>query len=642
MPVVTLPDGTQRQYDRPVTVAEVAQGIGAGLARAALGARVNGRLVDTSHRIDADATLAILTERDPEGLEIIRHSTAHLLAQAVKQLFPEAQVTIGPVIEDGFYYDFAYSRPFTTEDLAAIEQRMLELARADQPVTRREMARDAAVEYFRGIGERYKAEIIAGIPSSEPISLYGQGDWIDLCRGPHVPSTGKLKAFKLMKVAGAYWRGDSRNEMLQRIYGTAWPDAKQLAAYLHRLEEAEKRDHRRIGRELDLFHMQEEAPGAVFWHPKGWRIFQRLISYMRERQEAAGFQEVNGPELMDRSLWEASGHWEQFGENMFTTRTPDDRVYAIKPMNCPGHVQIFKQGLRSYRDLPLRFAEFGKVHRYEPSGALHGLMRVRAFTQDDAHIFVTPAQITAESVAVTQLILGIYRDFGFDEVRIKFSDRPPKRVGSDEVWDQSEAALKQAASAAGIEYTLNPGEGAFYGPKLEFVLRDAIGRDWQCGTLQVDLNMPARLGAHYIDEHSHKQTPVMLHRAIFGSLERFFGILLEHHAGRLPAWLAPTHAVLMGITDRQHEYVLQTAELLRKQGLLIETDLRNEKVGFKIREHTLQRVPYLLVAGDKEVAANLISVRSRGGKDLGTMTPEMFAERLGMELESRGRRTLED
>jgi threonyl-tRNA synthetase len=492
------------------------------------------------------------------------------------------------------------------------------------------------------MGEKYKAEIIAGIPASEPIGLYGQGDWADLCRGPHVPSTGKLKAFKLMKVAGAYWRGDSRNEMLQRIYGTAWPDQKQLDAYLHRLEEAEKRDHRRIGRELDLFHMQEEAPGAVFWHPKGWRIFQRLISYMRERQERAGFQEVNGPELMDRSLWVASGHWEQFGENMYTTQTPDERVYAIKPMNCPGHVQIFKQGLRSYRELPVRFAEFGKVHRYEPSGALHGLMRVRAFTQDDAHVFVTPEQITAESVAMTQLILGIYRDFGFDDVQIKFSDRPAKRVGSDAVWDQSEAALKQAADAAGIQYTLNPGEGAFYGPKLEFVLRDAIGRDWQCGTLQVDLNMPARLGAHYIDEHSQKQTPVMLHRAIFGSLERFFGILLEHHAGKLPTWLAPVQVVLMGITDRQDEYVLKTADLLRKQGLLVECDLRYEKVGFKIREHTLQRVPYLLVAGDKEVAASLISVRSRSGKDLGTMPVQTFIERLAVELESRGRQVLED
>ena len=642
MPTITLPDGSQRSYDQPLSVADVAASIGAGLARAALAGRVDGKLVDTSFRIDKDASLSIVTDRDAEGLSVIRHSTAHLLAQAVKQLYPEAQVTIGPVIDDGFFYDFAYSRPFTTDDLLAIENRMRELAKADLVVQRRELSRDAAVAHFLGMGEKYKAEIIAGIPATEPIGLYGQGDWADLCRGPHVPSTGKLRAFKLMKVAGAYWRGDSRNEMLQRIYGTAWPDQKQLDAYLHRLEEAEKRDHRRIGRELDLVHMQEEAPGAVFWHPKGWRIFQRLISYMRERQERAGFQEVNGPELMDRSLWVASGHWEQFGENMYTTQTPDERVYAIKPMNCPGHVQIFKQGLRSYRELPVRFAEFGKVHRYEPSGALHGLMRVRAFTQDDAHVFVTPEQITSESVAMTQLILGIYRDFGFDDVQIKFSDRPAKRVGSDAVWDQSEAALKQAADAAGIQYTLNPGEGAFYGPKLEFVLRDAIGRDWQCGTLQVDLNMPARLGAHYIDEHSQKQTPVMLHRAIFGSLERFFGILLEHHAGKLPTWLAPVQVVLMGITDRQDEYVLKTADLLRKQGLLVECDLRYEKVGFKIREHTLQRVPYLLVAGDKEVAANLISVRSRSGKDLGTMPAQTFIERLAVELESRGRQVLED
>ena len=642
MPVITLPDGSQKTFDRAVTVDEVAASIGAGLRKAALAGRVNGKLVDTSFSISQDAQLQIITEKSAEALEIIRHSTAHLLAQAVQSLFPDAQVTIGPVIEDGFYYDFAYKRPFTTEDLVAIEAKMAEIVKADLPVKRTEMPRDEAVQFFKNLGEHYKAEIIASIPSTEPISLYGQGDWVDLCRGPHVPSTGKLKVFKLMKVAGAYWRGDSRNEMLQRIYGTAWANDKDLAAYLTRLEEAEKRDHRKIGRELDLFHMQEEAPGAVFWHPKGWRIFQTLISYMRTKQEAAGFEEVNGPELMDRSLWEASGHWEKFGENMFTTQTPDERVYAIKPMNCPGHVQIFKQGLRSYRDLPVRFAEFGKVHRYEPSGALHGLMRVRAFTQDDAHIFVTMDQITAESVAVTKLILDIYKDFGFDDVRIKFSDRPEKRVGSDEVWDRAEAALKQAADAAGIEYTLNPGEGAFYGPKLEFVLRDAIGRDWQCGTLQVDLNLPGRLGAHYIDEHSQKQTPVMLHRAIFGSLERFFGILLEHHAGRLPTWLAPTQAVLMNITDRQSEYVVKTAEFLRNQGVRTEVDLRNEKVGFKIREHTLQRVPYLLVAGDKEVAAGLLSVRTRSGKDLGTMSPQTFIERLRIELDSRGRRTLED
>jgi threonyl-tRNA synthetase len=642
VPVITLPDGSQRSFERAVSVAEVAQSIGSGLARAALAGRVDGKLVDTSFSIDHDARVSVVTDRDADGLEVIRHSTAHLLAQAVKQLFPDAQVTIGPVIEDGFYYDFAYSRPFTPEDLAAIEARMKKLAKADQPLHRRVMPRDEAVAFFRNLGERYKAEIIAAIPANEPISLYGQGDWVDLCRGPHVPSTGKLRAFKLMKLAGAYWRGDSRNEMLQRIYGTAWPDQTQLDEYLHRLEEAEKRDHRRIGRELDLFHMQEEAPGAVFWHPKGWQIFQTLINYMRAKQQAAGFQEVNAPELMDCSLWEASGHWAQFGESMFITRTPDDRVYAIKPMNCPGHVQIFKQGIRSYHQLPIRYAEFGKVHRYEPSGALHGLMRVRAFTQDDAHIFVTEDQITAESVAVTRLILDIYQDFGFEDVRIKFSDRPVKRVGADEVWDKAEAALKEAAGAAGIEFGFNPGEGAFYGPKLEFVLRDAIGRDWQCGTLQVDLNLPARLGAHYIDEHSQKRVPVMLHRAIFGSLERFFGILLEHHAGRLPAWLSPVQAVMLSITDRQHEYVTATADFLKNQGLLVQSDLRNEKVGFKIREHTLQRVPYLLVAGDKEVAANLISVRSRSGKDLGAMTPQTFVERLRIELESHGRRTLED
>ncbi|MGA2862646.1 MAG: threonine--tRNA ligase [Steroidobacteraceae bacterium] len=642
MPVITLPDGSQRSYERPVSVAEVAASIGSGLARAALAGRVDGKLVDTSFVIERDATVSIVTDREPEGLAVIRHSTAHLLAQAVKQLFPEAQVTIGPVIEDGFYYDFAYQRPFTPEDLGRIEARMRELVKADERLTRRVMPRDDAVRLFRDMGENYKAEIIAAIPASEPISLYGQGDWVDLCRGPHVPSTGKLRAFKLMKLAGAYWRGDSRNEMLQRIYGTAWPDQKQLDEYLHRLEEAERRDHRRIGRELDLFHMQEEAPGAVFWHPKGWQVFQTLIGYMRAKQGAAGFQEVNAPELMDRSLWQASGHWDQFGENMYTTRTPDDRVYAIKPMNCPGHVQIFKQGIRSYHQLPVRYAEFGKVHRYEPSGALHGLMRVRAFTQDDAHIFATEDQITAESVAVTRLILDIYQDFGFDDVRIKFSDRPAKRVGADEVWDKAEAALREAALAAGIEYSLNHGEGAFYGPKLEFVLRDAIGRDWQCGTLQVDLNMPGRLGAHYIDDQSQKRTPVMLHRAIFGSLERFLGILLEHHAGRLPAWLSPLQAVVMSITDRQHGYVLQTVDFLKNQGVLVQSDLRNEKVGFKIRDHTLQRVPYLLVAGDKEVAANLLSVRSRSGKDLGAMTPQTFAERLRAEIQSHGRRTLED
>jgi threonyl-tRNA synthetase len=641
MVVVTLPDGSQRRFDHPVTIDEVAGSIGAGLRKAALAGRVDGRLVDTSYVVGKDAAVSIVTDKEPDGLEIIRHSTAHLLAQAVKELFPDAQVTIGPVIEDGFYYDFAYKRPFTTEDLAAIEAKMAELAKADEKVDRRVMARPEAVEFFKGLGEIYKAEIIASIPEKEEISLYGQGNWIDLCRGPHVPSTGKLKAFKLMRVAGAYWRGDSRNEMLQRIYGTAWPDKKQLDDYLRRLEEAEKRDHRRLGKEQDLFHLQEEAPGAVFWHPKGWTVFQTLIAYMRERQLAAGYQEVSAPELMDAALWQQSGHLEKFGENMFLTRTPDERLYAIKPMNCPGHIQIFKHGLRSYRELPIRLAEFGKVHRYEPSGALHGLMRVRAFTQDDAHIFITEEQITEESVAVTKLLLDIYRDFGFDDVRIKFADRPPKRVGADDVWDRAEAALKAASLAAGIEYTLNPGEGAFYGPKLEFVLRDAIGRDWQCGTIQVDLNLPGRLGAHYIDEHSAKVTPVMLHRAIFGSLERFLAILLEHHAGRLPAWLSPVQAVVMSITDRQNEYVLKVTESLKNQGFRVESDLRNEKVGFKIREHTLQRVPYLLVAGDKEVAANLVSVRTLSGKDLGTMSSQTFTERLRIELESRGRRIVE-
>jgi threonyl-tRNA synthetase len=641
MPVITLPDGSQRHFDHPVTVDEVAGSIGPGLRKAALAGRVNGKLVDTSYPINEDAQLAIVTDKDPDGLSVIRHSTAHLLAQAVKQLFPEAQVTIGPVIEDGFYYDFAYQRPFTPEDLAAIEARMAELVKADLPVNRRVMPRDEAVKFFRNLGELYKAQIIADIPESEDISLYGQGDWVDLCRGPHVPSTGKLKAFKLTKLAGAYWRGDSRNEMLQRIYGTAWPDKKQLDAYLQRLEEAEKRDHRRIGKELDLFHLQEEAPGAVFWHSKGWTVFQTLIAYMRERQRVAGYEEVSAPELMDAALWQQSGHLEKFGENMYLTKTPDERVYAIKPMNCPGHVQIFKHGLRSYRELPVRLAEFGKVHRYEPSGALHGLMRVRAFTQDDGHVFITEEQITAESVAITKLILDIYRDFGFDEVAIKFSDRPAKRIGSDDIWDRAESALREASRAAGIEYTLNKGEGAFYGPKLEFVLRDAIGRDWQCGTLQVDLNLPERLGAYYIDDHSAKRTPVMLHRAMFGSLERFFAILLEHHAGRLPAWLAPVQAVVLSITDRQDEYVLRVTETLKNQGFRVESDLRNEKVGFKIREHTLKRVPYLLVAGDKEVAANLLAVRTRSGKDLGTMVPETFAERLRVELESRGRRTVE-
>jgi len=642
MPVITLPDGSQRHFDRAVSVADIATGIGPGLAKAALAGKIDGILVDTSAVVDHDAKVSIVTDRDPEGLEIIRHSTAHLLANAVQELYPDAQVTIGPVIEDGFYYDFAYKRPFSTEDLTAIEMRMAEIAAKDLKVHRRVLPRDAAVAHFNNIGEHYKAEIIAAIPSNEPISLYGQGEWEDLCRGPHVPSTGKLKAFKLMKVAGAYWRGDSRNEMLQRIYGTAWANEKQLTEYLTRLEEAEKRDHRRIGKELDLFHLQEEAPGAVFWHPKGWTLFQQLIAYMRERQNEAGYLEVNTPEIMDRELWVQSGHVANFGENMYMTKTPDERTFAIKPMNCPGHIQVFKQGLRSYRELPLRLAEFGKVHRYEPSGALHGLMRVRAFTQDDAHIFCTTEQITAESVRVTELILSIYRDFGFDDVRIKFSDRPAKRVGSDEIWDIYEGALRQAAEAAGIETTLNPGEGAFNGPKLEFVLRDAIGREWQCGTLQVDPNLPARLGATYIGEDSQRHTPVMLHRAMFGSLERFIGILIEHHAGKLPTWLAPVQAVVMGITDRQDKYCTEVAENLKNQGLRVETDLRYEKVGFKIREHTLKRVPFLLVAGDREVEGHTLAVRTRGGKDLCSLELPELTALLCDEVASRGRLILED
>jgi threonyl-tRNA synthetase len=641
MPIITLPDGSTKSFDQPVTVGAVAAAIGSGLARAALAGRVDGRLVDLSTVIEADAEVSIVTGKDVDGLEILRHSTAHLLAQAVQSLFPDAQVTIGPVIEDGFYYDFAFKRPFTTEDLVAIEARMRELSAADLPVTRRVLPRDEAVAHFRKLGEHYKAEIVAAIPPGEQISLYGHGGWEDLCRGPHVPSTGKLKAFKLTKVAGAYWRGDSRNEMLQRIYGTAWPDENALKAYLTRLEEAEKRDHRRLGRELDLFHFQEEAPGAVFWHPRGWTLFQQLIAYMREQQRAAGYFEVNTPEIMDRELWVQSGHIEKFGENMFLTRTPDERTFAIKPMNCPGHVQVFNQGLKSYRELPLRLAEFGKVHRYEPSGALHGLMRVRAFTQDDAHIFCTEEQITAESVAVTDLILRIYRDFGFDDIRVKFSDRPPKRVGSDAIWDKAEHALQQAAEAAGLEMTRNPGEGAFYGPKLEFVLRDAIGRDWQCGTLQVDFNLPERLGASYIGEDSQRRVPVMLHRAMFGSLERFCGILLEHHAGRLPTWLAPVQAVVLNITDRQADYAGRLVEMLKNQGVRVEADLRNEKIGFKIRAHTLQRTPYLLVVGDREAESNEVAVRTRGGQDLGTMAINHLAERLTAEIASRGRTVVE-
>jgi threonyl-tRNA synthetase len=640
MPVITLPDGSQRSFDQPVTVADLAASIGPGLAKAALAGRVDGKLVDTSFVIDRDAEVAIVTGKDPDGLEIIRHSTAHLLAQAVQAIYPDAQVTIGPVIEDGFYYDFAFKRPFTPEDLEKFEAKMNELAKADLKVERRVMPRDEAVETFERIGEHYKAEIIASIPANEDISLYGQGEWFDLCRGPHVPSTGKLGAFKLMKVAGAYWRGDSRNEMLQRIYGTAWANEKDLKAYLTRLEEAEKRDHRRLGRELDLFHTQEEAVGSVFWHPKGHTLWRTVEAYMRGRLEEAGYVEVKTPQLIDRVLWEKSGHWENYRPNMFIAES-EDRILAVKPMNCPGHVLIYRQGIKSYRDLPLRMAEFGACHRNEPSGALHGLMRVRAFTQDDAHIFCTEDQINPETVAFCDLLMSVYRDFGFEEVRVKFSDRPEKRAGSDATWDKAEGALKSAVEAAGLEYTLNPGEGAFYGPKLEFVLRDAIGRDWQCGTLQVDFVLPERLGAEYVGEDGATHRPVMLHRAILGSMERFLGILIENHAGKFPTWLAPVQAVVMNITDGQADYVLRAAEFLKNQGLRVETDLRNEKVGFKIREHTLQRVPYLLVAGDREAGSNTLAVRTRSGKDLGAMPLEALASKLAEEVASRGRVTLE-
>ena len=641
MPVITLPDGSQRRFDAPVTVAEVAASIGPGLAKAALAGRVDGVLVDTSHRIDKDASLAIVTDKDPAALEVIRHSTAHLLAQAVQSIYPTAQVTIGPVIEDGFFYDFAFERPFTPEDLAKFEAKMKELAKADLPVTRRVMPRDEAVALFKGMGEHYKAEIIASIPAGEDISLYGQGDWVDLCRGPHVPSTGKLKAFKLTKLAGAYWRGDSKNEMLQRVYGTAWRTEQELKDYLTRLEEAEKRDHRRIGRELDLFHQQEEAVGSVFWHPAGWTLWREIERYLRGRLAAAGYLEVKTPQLLDRTLWEKSGHWENYRELMFIAES-ENRVLAVKPMNCPGHIQIFRQGMKSYRDLPLRLAEFGACHRNEPSGALHGLMRVRAFTQDDAHIFCTPEQINSETVAFCRLLQSVYADLGFTDVHVKFSDRPAKRAGSDDTWDRAEGALRSAVESAGLEYTLNPGEGAFYGPKLEFVLKDAIGRDWQCGTFQVDFVLPERLGAEYVAEDGGRRAPVMLHRAILGSFERFIAILIEHYAGRFPPWLAPTQAVVLSITDRQDEFVCNAADFLKNQGVRVESDLRNEKVGFKIREHTLRRVPYLLVAGDREVESLSLAVRTRSGKDLGVLPLQEVATRILSDIAGRGRNSLED
>ncbi|HVS25917.1 MAG TPA: threonine--tRNA ligase [Burkholderiales bacterium] len=635
MPVVRLPDGSERKFDRPVTVAEVAASIGSGLARAALAGRVNGKPVDTSFVIEKDSEVAIVTDKDKDGLEIIRHSTAHLLAHAVKELFPDAQVTIGPVIEDGFYYDFSYKRPFTPEDLQAIEKRMAEIAKRDIQVKRQVMPRDAAVEFFKNLGEHYKAEIIASIPDGEPISLYGQDNFIDLCRGPHVPSTGKLKVFKLMRVAGAYWRGDSRNEMLQRIYGTAWTEKEEQDAYLHRLEEAEKRDHRKLGKALDLFHTQDEAPGMVFWHPRGWVIYQIIEQYMRRIFRDNGYQEVCCPQILDRSLWEKSGHWEMFREYMFTTES-EKRVYAVKPMNCPGHVQIFNQGLKSYRDLPLRLAEFGSCHRNEPSGALHGLMRVRAFTQDDAHIFCTEAQIQDEVSNFIDLLQLVYADFGFNEILVKLSIRPPKRVGAEELWDKAEKALDAALNSTRLRWELQPGEGAFYGPKIEFSLKDCLGRVWQCGTVQLDFSMPARLGAEYVDENSSRQVPVMLHRAVLGSMERFIGILLEHYAGALPLWLAPVQLMVMNISEGQAQYAQKVAEGLKKAGFRAECDLRNEKISYKIREHSLQKLPYQVIVGDKEVVAQKVAVRARSGQDLGQMSLQAFIERLQSETSLKG------
>jgi threonyl-tRNA synthetase len=631
MIAITLPDGSKREYAEGTTVADVAASIGAGLAKATLAGKVDGRLVDAGFPLNANAALEIVTEKSPDALDVLRHSTAHLLAQAVQRLYPGAQVTIGPVIDNGFYYDFAYERPFTPDDLPKIEAEMQKIVAEQLPVSRSVKSRDDAIAHFKSIGEHYKAEIIESIPANEDLSLYSQGEFTDLCRGPHVPNTGKLRAFKLMKVAGAYWRGNSDNQMLSRIYGTAWLNDKDLKAYLTQLEEAEKRDHRRLGKAMDLFHFEDFAPGAVFWHPKGWSLFQRLIDYMRRCQEHAGYVEVNTPDVMDRSLWETSGHWFNYGDHMFSTKTEDERVFALKPMNCPGSVAMFKHDLHSYRDLPLRMAEFGKVHRYEPSGALHGLMRVRHFTQDDAHIYCTEEQMMEECVAVMRLVFGIYRDFGFDAVAVKLSTRPANRIGSDETWDKLEGALVHALEETGTAYTLNPGEGAFYGPKLEFVLRDAIGRDWQCGTLQVDLNLPERFDATYIAADSSRRRPVMLHRALFGSLERFIGILIEHHAGAFPAWLAPVQAVVMNITDAQADYVAEVRKTLMNQGFRVESDLRNEKIGYKIREHTLQKVPYLLVVGDRERETGMVAVRTREGVDLGSMPVEAFAAKLAAE-----------
>ena len=634
MPVVTLPDGSSRQYDAPLTVADVALSIGSGLAKAALAGKVNQQLVDLSYLIDQDVELAIVTDKDPDGLEVIRHSTAHLLAYAVKEMFPDAQVTIGPVIDNGFYYDFAYSRPFTPEDLLAIEKRMAEIAKKDEKVTRTVVPRDEAIKYFKGLGEHYKAELIERIPQGEDVSLYAKGNFTDLCRGPHVPSTGKLKVFKLMKVAGAYWRGDSKNEMLQRIYGTAWTKKEDLEQYLHMLEEAEKRDHRKLGKQLDLFHFQEEAPGLIFWHPKGWSIWQQVEQYMRKIYQDYGYQEVKAPQILDRVLWEKSGHWDNYKDNMFTTES-ENRTYALKPMNCPGHVLIFNSGLHSYRDLPLRFGEFGQCVRNEPSGALHGLMRVRGFTQDDGHIFCTENQIQQEVADFDRLVRSVYQDFGFKEVAVKLALRPEKRVGEDAIWDKAEDALRAAIKASGQEWEELPGEGAFYGPKLEYHLKDSIGRSWQCGTVQVDFSMPGRLGAEYVAEDNSRKVPVMLHRAIVGSLERFIGILIENHAGAMPTWLSPTQAVVLNISENSAAYAQQVAHLLKKQGFRAFADLRNEKITYKIRDHALQKHPYLVVVGDKERDGNLVAVRARGGVDLGVMSIEDFTSRLHEDISKK-------
>lgn len=634
MPIIRLPDGSQRQFDVPVTVADVAMNIGAGLAKAALAGKVNGKIVDTSHLIEMDSDLAIITDKSPEGLEIIRHSTAHLLAYAVKELFPDAQVTIGPVIENGFFYDFSYVRPFTPEDLIFIEKKMVELAKKDEPVTRKVLPRDEAIAYFKSIGEDYKAEIIGAIPAGEEVSLYTEGRFTDLCRGPHVPNTGKLKAFKLMKLAGAYWRGDSNNEMLQRVYGTAWRNKEELDAYLFQLEEAEKRDHRKLGKQLDYFHMQDDAPGMVFWHPRGWSIWQEVEQYMRQMFVDFGYQEVRTPTVMDKTLWEKSGHWQNYRDNMFVTAS-ENRDYAVKPMNCPGHVQIFNHNLHSYRDLPLRLAEFGSCHRNEPSGSLHGLMRVRGFTQDDAHIFCTEDQVESEVGDFIQMLYKAYENFGFSDVLVKLSTRPEKRVGSDEVWDKAETALANALNKNNQTFDLQPGEGAFYGPKIEFTLKDSLGRLWQCGTIQLDFNLPERLGAEYVAEDNSRQRPVMLHRAIVGSMERFIGILIEHYAGAMPLWLAPVQVMVLNISDNQADYVRQVVETLKKNGIRCEFDLRNEKITYKIREHSMQKMPYLLVAGEREMQAGHLAVRTRKGEDLGSMPISALIERLKAEIEAK-------